>query len=339
MAMTVRVGINGFGRIGRSFLRCATERPAGQVEVVAINELAPPATMAHLLRHDSTYGTWNHEIALHGQHMMVDGRPIRLTAETSPVDIDWKSVDVDVVLESTGRFRTRAAAAEHLVAGARKVLISAPGKNVDATIVVGVNDADYDPLTQDIVSAASCTTNCLAPMVAVLNEHFDVQGGLMTTIHGYTNDQVLLDTVHKDLRRARSAAVNLIPTSTGAAKALGLVVQAMAGRLEGIAVRVPIEDGSLTDLTVELSDHASVAEVNAVFAQAARDELAGILRYSDEPIVSRDIIGDPALCVFDALLTQSCGRLVKVFGWYDNEWGYTNRLVDLAPRLLNGSGR
>jgi len=262
--------------------------------------------------------------------LVVGGRTIRATAERDPAALDWGAVGVDVVIESTGKFRTREAAGAHLIAGARKVLLSVPGKDVDATIVLGVNENDYDPARHDVISNASCTTNCVAPMVAVLHNAFGIERGLMTTIHSYTNDQVLLDSPHKDLRRGRSGAANLIPTSTGAARAVGLVIPAMAGKIDGVAVRVPVEDGSLTDLSVLLAEDVTAEQVNQVFADAAAGSLKGILRYNEDPIVSRDIVGDPSSCVFDAPLTQANGRLVKVFGWYDNEWGYTSRLLDLT---------
>jgi glyceraldehyde 3-phosphate dehydrogenase len=253
-----------------------------------------------------------------------------VTAEKDPASLDWGALGVDVVIESTGRFKTRDQAALHLKGGARKVLISAPGKDVDATIVLGVNAGDYDAINHDVISNASCTTNCVAPMAKVLQDAFGIESGLMTTIHAFTNDQVTLDSPHKDPRRARTASVNIIPTTTGAARAAGIVIPALNGRLDGLAVRVPVEDGSLTDLTVLLEREVTVEEVNAAFAKAADTGLAGILRYSTEPLVSRDVIGDPASCVFDAALTIASGRLVKVFGWYDNEWGYSTRLVDLT---------
>ena len=328
-----RVGINGFGRIGRDFLRGALERRMQPIEVVAINDITAPETMAHLLRYDSTYGPLRQPVTYADGTMLVDDWPIRVTAERDPAALDWRAAGVDVVIEATGKFRTRDAAAAHLAAGARKVLLSAPGKDVDATIVLGVNDDDYDHLTHHVISNASCTTNCVAPMVDVLNREFGVVRGLMTTIHSYTNDQMLLDAPHKDLRRARSAANSLIPTSTGAAKAVGLVIPDLAGRIDGVAVRVPIEDGSLTDLVLELTGPVTAEQVNAVFADAAKGRLKGILRYTEDPIVSRDIIGDPHSCIFDASLTQTEGKMVKVFGWYDNEWGYTSRLLDLAEAV------
>ncbi|MCI3241832.1 MULTISPECIES: type I glyceraldehyde-3-phosphate dehydrogenase [Streptomyces] len=342
--MTVRVGINGFGRIGRNYLRCVLERAQNgtgtPIEVVAVNDITSPATLAHLLEFDSTYGRLHRTVEHDGNSLTVDGHRVAVTAERDPASLAWGEYGVDVVIESTGRFRTREQAGAHLKAGARKVLLSVPGKDVDATLVMGVNESTYDPDTDHVVSNASCTTNCVAPMVKVLHERFGIVKGLMTTIHGYTNDQVVLDGPHKDLRRGRSAAVNIIPTSTGAARAVGLVLPELAGTLDGIAVRVPVEDGSLTDLGVVLGRHVTADEVNAAYREAAEGPLKGVLRVSDAPIVSRDVVGDPASCVLDAPLTQANGELVKVFGWYDNEWGYTNRLLDLteyvAARLPRG---
>ncbi|KAF5999171.1 type I glyceraldehyde-3-phosphate dehydrogenase [Streptomyces sp. WAC00263] len=336
--MTVRVGINGFGRIGRTYLRAALDREqAGtqDVEVVAVNDIAPPATLAHLLEYDSTFGHIGREVLHDDSSITVDGRRISVSAERDPAALQWSDHGADIVIESTGRFRDRDAAALHLKGGAHTVLLSAPGKNADATIVMGVNDDTYDPHNDRIVSAASCTTNCVAPMVKVLHEAFGIECGVMTTIHGYTNDQSLLDGPHKDLRRARSAALSIIPTSTGAARAVGLVIPELAGALDGIAVRVPVEDGSLTDLAVVLRTAATAEEINSAFAEASEGPLNGILRVSKAPIVSRDVIGDPASCVFDPALTQANGTLVKVFGWYDNEWGYTNRLLDLTALVAD----
>ncbi|MFF8193406.1 type I glyceraldehyde-3-phosphate dehydrogenase [Streptomyces bobili] len=332
--MTVRVGINGFGRIGRNYLRCVLER-AGTgsgtpVEVVAVNDITSPAALAHLLTYDSTYGRLGRTVEHDDSSLTVDGHRVAVSAERDPAALAWGDLGVDIVIESTGRFRTREQAGRHLSAGARKVLLSVPGKDVDATVVMGVNEGTYDAQRHHVVSNASCTTNCVAPMVKVLDEHFGVVKGLMTTIHGYTNDQVVLDGPHKDLRRGRSAAVNIIPTSTGAARAVGLVLPELAGTLDGSAVRVPVEDGSLTDLTMVLDRPVTAEEINAAYREAADGPLKGILRVSDAPIVSRDVVGDPASCVFDAPLTQVHGDLVKVFGWYDNEWGYTNRLLDLT---------
>ncbi|MGV9560435.1 type I glyceraldehyde-3-phosphate dehydrogenase [Streptomyces sp. NPDC003401] len=342
--MTVRVGINGFGRIGRNYLRCVLERAeAGSgtpVEVVAVNDVTSPAALAHLLTYDSTYGRLGRPVEHDDASLTVDGHRVAVSAERDPAALAWGDLGVDVVIESTGRFRTREQAGRHLAAGARKVLLSVPGKDVDATVVMGVNEGTYDAARHHVVSNASCTTNCVAPMAKVLDEHFGVVKGLMTTIHGYTNDQVVLDGPHKDLRRGRSAAVNIIPTSTGAARAVGLVLPELAGTLDGSAVRVPVEDGSLTDLTMVLERPVTAEEVNAAYREAADGPLKGVLRVSDAPIVSRDVVGDPASCVLDAPLTQAHGDLVKVFGWYDNEWGYTNRLLDLteyvAARLPRG---
>ncbi|WP_405541309.1 type I glyceraldehyde-3-phosphate dehydrogenase [Streptomyces phaeochromogenes] len=336
--MTVRVGINGFGRIGRTYLRAALDRAeAGtqDIEVVAINDIASPATLAHLLEYDSTFGRIGRDVQHDDSSITVDGRRIAVTAERDPAALRWSDYGAGVVVESTGRFRDRDSAALHLKAGAHTVLLSAPGKGVDATIVLGVNDDTYDRHHDRIISAASCTTNCVAPMMKVLHDAFGVERGMMTTIHAYTNDQSLLDGPHKDLRRARSAARSIIPTSTGAARAVGLVIPELAGALDGIAVRVPVEDGSLTDLAVVLNREATADEVNEAFTVAAEGSLNGILRVSKAPIVSRDVIGDPASCIFDPALTQANGTLVKVFGWYDNEWGYTNRLLDLTALVAD----
>ena len=326
--MTVRVGINGFGRIGRTFVRRALER--GDIDVVAVNDITDARTLAHLLDFDSTYGRMGAAITHAGDSISIDGKPIAVLSSRDPAAIDWGGLGADIVIESTGKFRGRDDAALHLKGGARKVLLSAPGKGADLTVVIGVNDADYDPRRHDVISNASCTTNCVAPMAKVLNDSFGLVRGFMTTIHAYTGDQMLLDGPHKDLRRARSAAISMVPTTTGAAKATGLVIPELAGRLDGVAVRVPVPDGSLTDLAAVLAREASTADINAAFEQAAAGPMAGILHYSTDPLVSRDIIGDPASCVFDSGLTQSSGSLVKIFGWYDNEWGYACRLADLA---------
>jgi len=331
--MTTRVGINGFGRIGRTFTRLALERK--DLEVVAVNDITDPRTLAHLLAFDSTFGRLDRAVEHTPDSIIVGGTPIAVLSERDPAAIDWGKLGVDVVIESTGKFRTRDDAALHLKGGARKVLISAPGKGVDLTVVLGVNDRDYDPARHDVISNASCTTNCVAPMVKVLNDTFGVERGFMTTVHAYTGDQMLIDGPHKDLRRARSAALSIVPTTTGAARATGLVIPAVAGKLDGVSLRVPVEDGSLTDLAVVLSRDVTAEQVNEAFAAAASGPMAGILRYSTDPIVSRDIIGDSASCVFDSPLTQASGTLVKVFGWYDNEWGYTCRLADLAA-LVGG---
>jgi len=332
--MTTRIGINGFGRIGRSFLRVSAERP--DLEVVAINDIMDTRTLAHLLEFDSTYGRFGHEVGYSGDTITVDGRPIAVLSQRDPADIDWAGLGVEVVIEASGLFLARDKAALHLKGGARKVLISAPGKNPDLTIVLGVNEGAYDPQRHDVISNASCTTNCVAPMAKVLNDAFGLTRGFMTTIHAYTGDQMLLDGPHKDLRRARTAAVNIVPTTTGAARATGEVIPELAGRLDGVAVRVPVEDGSLTDLAAVVATEVTREDVNQAFQDAAATgPLAGRLRYSTDPLVSRDIIGDPSSCVFDSGLTQAAGTLVKIFGWYDNEWGYTSRLVDLAA-LVGG---
>jgi glyceraldehyde 3-phosphate dehydrogenase (phosphorylating) len=323
-----RIGINGFGRIGRAFVRRSLE--FGDLDVVAINDITDARTLAHLLEFDSTYGRLTTKVEHTTGSLVLDGREIAVLSSRDPAEINWGGVGADVVIESTGKFRGRDDAALHLKGGARKVLISAPGKGVDLTVVVGVNEGDYDAAAHDVISCASCTTNCVAPMAKVLNDAFGLTEGLMTTVHAYTGDQMLLDGPHKDLRRARSAAVSIVPTTTGAARTTGVVIPALAGRLDGVAVRVPVEDGSLTDLTVLLGQEVTAQQVNDAFRAAADGPLAGILRYSTDPLVSRDIIGDPASCVFDSELTQAAGILVKVFGWYDNEWGYTCRLVDLA---------
>ncbi|WP_199547253.1 type I glyceraldehyde-3-phosphate dehydrogenase [Streptomyces sp. N35] len=327
--MSLRIGINGFGRIGRVYLRAALERGLG-TQVVAVNDMVPPATLAHLLAYDSTYGRLRREVTHDDSSLTVDGHRIAVACERDPAALDWAGHQVDLVIESTGRFRDRDAAELHIKAGARKVLLSSPGKGVDATVVMGVNEDTYDPGRHHVISAASCTTNCVVPMVKVLHERFGIERGLMTTIHGYTNDQALLDGPHKDLRRARAAAVSIIPTSTGAARAVGLVVPELDGVLDGSAVRVPVEDGSLTDLTVVLNREATAQEINAAFHAAAGGRLDGILSIAKAPIVSRDVIGDASSCVFDPALTQAHGNLAKVFGWYDNEWGYANRLLDLT---------
>jgi glyceraldehyde 3-phosphate dehydrogenase len=337
--MPTRVAINGFGRVGRSVLRIAHEQEA-DLQVVAVNDLTDEATLAHLLRHDSVYGTFPDPVGFGAGEILVDGRPIRVLSEREVSKLPWRELDVDVVVESTGRHRTRAAAAEHLAAGARKVIISAPAKGsepIDATVVIGVNfDEVYDPARHHIISNASCTTNCLAPVAAVLHNTFGIRHGQMSTIHAYTADQNLLDGPHKDLRRARAAALNLVPTSTGAAKALGLVIPELDGRLGGFAIRVPTPTGSIVDLTVEVERPTSVEEVNAAFRSAAgQSPLRGILSYSEDPIVSSDIVRSPYSAIFDSALTSVMGDTqVKVVAWYDNEWGYSSRLVDLAARVM-----
>ncbi|WP_433518772.1 type I glyceraldehyde-3-phosphate dehydrogenase [Nonomuraea sp. CA-143628] len=326
----MRIGINGFGRIGRAVLRRALRT---DLEIVAINDITDAAALAHLLKHDSTYGALDLPVAASSDALTVNGMSIAVSAHADPAEIDWRAHGVELVIDATGRFRTRDALAGHLKAGARRVLLSAPGRGLDVTMVPGVNDAVYDPARHEIVSLASCTTNCVAPMVKVLHQSFGLVRGFMTTIHAYTGDQMLLDGPHKDPRRARSAAVNIVPTTTGAARMVGQVLPELDGRLDGIAIRVPVEDGSITDLSARLSRPVTAQEVNDAFAAAAAGELHGILRYSTDPLVSRDIIGDAASCVFDSGLTQAGGDLIKVFGWYDNEWGYANRLVEMAQRM------
>jgi glyceraldehyde 3-phosphate dehydrogenase len=325
--MTVRVGINGFGRIGRNFLRAAKGK---DVEVVAVNDLTDNKTLANLLKYDSTFGRLDRDVSYDDESITVGGQRVHASAQKDPAQLPWGDLGVDVVIESTGRFTKRDDAALHLKGGAKKVIISAPAKDEDVTIVMGVNHDKYDPASHDIISNASCTTNSVVPLAKVLLDSFGIEKGFMTTIHAYTNDQVILDFPHKDLRRARSAAVNTIPTSTGAAKAASLVIPELKGKLDGIALRVPVEDGSLTDLAVVLSRDATVEEINDAYKQAAEGPLQGIIRYSTDPIVSRDIVGDDASCIFDSPLTQANGNLAKVFGWYDNEWGYSSRLVDLT---------
>jgi len=326
--VVTRVGINGFGRVGRAFARRALE--CHDLEVVAVNDVTDARTLAHLLAFDSAYGRLNAVVEHGAGAITVDGRRITVLSCPDPAAIDWDALGVSVVIEATGKFRAREDAAMHLKSGAKRVLISAPGKHADLTVVMGVNDGAYDPRVHEVISAASCTSNCVVPMAKVLDDAFGIERGFMTTIHAYTGDQRLLDAPHSDLRRARSAASNIVPTSTGAARTAGVVIPELAGKLDGIAVRVPVADGSLTDLAVTVAVEATVAEVNEAFAAAASGPLAGVLRYCTDPVVSRDIVGDPASCVFDAGLTQASGHLVKVFGWYDNEWGYTCRLADLA---------
>jgi glyceraldehyde 3-phosphate dehydrogenase len=334
MAKT-RVGINGFGRIGRNFFRAAQERGA-DFEIVAFNDLGDIPTMAHLLRHDSVSGPFKGTVEAEGGSLKVDGKEIKGLAERDPANLPWGDLGVDVVIESTGFFTDRASAQKHLDAGAKKVIISAPATDPDITLVLGVNDDRYDAEQHSIISNASCTTNCVAPMAKVLDETFGgIQQGFMTTIHAYTNDQQVLDLPHKDLRRAHAAAINLIPTSTGAAKAIGLVLPHLKGKVDGISVRAPVPTGSITDFVVTLGTAATADEINSAFKSAADSgPLAPYLDYSDEPLVSTAIVHSPASCTFDSELTMASGTNVKVFGWYDNEWGYSCRLVDLVPRLL-----
>jgi len=327
--VTVRVGINGFGRIGRNFFR-ALQASGADVEVVAVNDLTDNKTLAHLLKYDSILGRFPGEVSYDEQNIIVAGTSIRALEERDPANLPWKELGVDVVIESTGFFTKAADARKHLDGGAKKVIISAPATDDDITIVMGANHELYDPQQHHIISNASCTTNCLAPLAKVLNDAFGIEKGLMTTIHAYTQDQNLQDAPHKDLRRARAAALSIIPTSTGAAKAIGLVLPELKGKLDGYALRVPVPTGSATDLTVTLSREAGVDEVKAAYKAAADGPLKGYLVYTEDPIVSADIVTDPASCIFDATLTKVIGDQVKVVGWYDNEWGYSNRLVDLV---------
>jgi glyceraldehyde 3-phosphate dehydrogenase len=324
----VKVGINGFGRIGRNFFRAALKSGA-QFEIVGINDLTDNATLAHLLKYDSILGRLGLPVTYTDDTITVGGKTIKVFAEKDPAALPWASVGADIVIESTGRFTKASDAKKHIEAGAKKVIISAPATDEDITIVMGVNEKSYDGSKHHVISNASCTTNCLAPMAKVLHENFGIQRGFMTTVHAYTNDQVILDFPHKDLRRARAAATNIIPTSTGAAKAISLVLPELKGKLDGYALRVPTPTGSITDLTIELSKEVSAAEVNAAIKKAAEGELKGILMYTEDPIVSTDIVTDPHSCIFDAGITKAIGNTVKVAGWYDNEWGYSNRLVDL----------
>ena len=328
--MTITVGINGFGRIGRNFYRALVASGVTDIEVVGINDLTDTATLAHLLKYDSVLGRFPQEVGHGDGTLTVGGRVITVTAEKDPSALPWKRLSVDIVIESTGHFTDAAAARAHVDAGAQKVIISAPAKNEDITIVMGVNEGDYDPATDVVISNASCTTNCLAPMAKVLDDSFGIVRGMMTTIHAYTNDQSILDFPHSDLRRARAAAINMIPTTTGAAKAIGLVLPQLKGRLDGYAMRVPTPTGSATDLTVEVSRPATAEEINTAMKVASEGPLAGILRYTEDPIVSSDIVTDPSSVILDAGLTNSLGTMVKVVGWYDNEWGYSNRLIDLT---------
>jgi glyceraldehyde 3-phosphate dehydrogenase len=327
--VTIRVGINGFGRIGRNFFRAALEQGA-DIEIVAVNDLGDTATTAHLLKYDTILGRLKAEVSHTADTITVDGKTIKVLSERNPSDIPWGEFGVDIVIESTGIFTKAADAGKHIAGGAKKVIISAPAKDEDITIVMGVNNDKYDAANHHIISNASCTTNCVAPMAKVLLENFGIVKGLMTTVHAYTNDQRILDFPHSDLRRARAAAENIIPTTTGAAKATALVIPELAGKLDGIAMRVPVPTGSVTDLVVELEREVSKDEVNAAFLKASEGQLKGYLEYTEDPIVSSDIVNMPASCTFDSLLTMVQGKSVKVIGWYDNEWGYSNRLVDLT---------
>jgi glyceraldehyde 3-phosphate dehydrogenase len=333
--MTVKVGINGFGRIGRNFLR-ATRSKGADVDIVAVNDITDPGTLAHLLKYDSVFGRFDGAVSHDDDGLIVDGRRLKVTAERDPANLPWKELGAEVVIESTGLFTARDKAEKHLEAGAQKVIISAPASGEDITIVMGVNDEGYDPAEHNVISNASCTTNCVAPMAKVLFDAFGVERALMTTVHAYTNDQNLLDLPHRDLRRARAAAINIVPASTGAAKATSLVVPAAKGIMDGFALRVPVPDGSVTDLVAILARDATKDEVNEAFRAAATEgSLAGKLVYSDDPIVSSDIVGSAASCTFDAPLTMAIGNMVKVVGWYDNEWGYSNRLVDLLSLVAS----
>jgi glyceraldehyde 3-phosphate dehydrogenase len=331
--MTVRVGINGFGRIGRLVVRAAL-REGADVEFVGVNDLTDARTLAHLFKYDSVHGVFPGTVEAADDALVIDGKRVRVTAETDPANLPWADLGAEVVIESTGRFTQRADAAKHLEAGASKVIISAPAKGPDATIVLGVNEQTYDKTAHDVISNASCTTNCLAPMAKVLVDNFGIERGFMTTIHAYTNDQKVLDFPHKDLRRARAAALSIIPTTTGAARAVALVIPELEGKLDGFALRVPTPDGSATDLVAELKTEVTADEVNAAMKAAAEGPMKGILQYQEDPIVSIDIVGNSHSSIFDPALTMAKGKLVKVISWYDNEWGYSCRLVDLVQRVL-----
>ncbi|MEU2581534.1 type I glyceraldehyde-3-phosphate dehydrogenase [Streptomyces avermitilis] len=333
--MTIRVGINGFGRIGRNYFRALLEQGA-DIEIVAVNDLGDTATTAHLLKYDTILGRLKAEVTHTADTISVDGKTIKVFSERNPADIPWGDLNVDIVIESTGIFTKKTDAEKHIAGGAKKVLISAPASDEDITIVLGVNEDKYDPAKHNVISNASCTTNCVAPMAKVLDENFGIVKGLMTTIHAYTNDQRILDFPHKDLRRARAAAENIIPTTTGAAKATALVLPQLKGKMDGISMRVPVPTGSATDLVVEVSREVTKDEVNAAFKKAAEGELQGYLSYTEDPIVSSDIVGDPSSCTFDSAMTMVMeGTSVKILGWYDNEWGYSNRLVDLTVFVGN----
>ncbi|WP_223690591.1 type I glyceraldehyde-3-phosphate dehydrogenase [Leifsonia poae] len=333
--MSVKIGINGFGRIGRNFFRAALAK-GSDLEIVAVNDLTDNKALAHLLKYDSITGRLDATVELDGDNIIVNGKPIKVLEERDPANLPWGELGVDIVIESTGRFTKSEDARKHLAGGAKKVIVSAPATGDDvATIVLGVNEETYDSAVSDILSNASCTTNCLAPLAKVLLDNFGIERGLMTTVHAYTADQNLQDGPHSDLRRARAAAANIIPTSTGAAKALGLVIPELVGKLDGYALRVPVITGSITDLTVEVSKPVTVAEVNAAYKAAAEGPLKGILKYTEDPIVSTDIVSDPHSSIFDAGLTKVIGTQVKVASWYDNEWGYSNRLVDLTEYVAD----
>jgi glyceraldehyde 3-phosphate dehydrogenase len=341
--VTIRVGINGFGRIGRNFWRAVNAEAIGQagrirpgdIEIVAANDLTDPATLAHLLKYDTVLGKLPLDVSVSGDTIRVGGQSIQVLAERDPAKLPWKDLGADIVIESTGLFTKAADAHKHIDGGAKKVIISAPAKEEDLTVVMGVNDDAYDPARHHIISNASCTTNCVAPMAKVLMDSFGIVKGLMTTVHAYTQDQNLQDGPHKDLRRARAAALNIVPTSTGAAKATALVLPELKGKLDGYSLRVPVPDGSITDLVVEVGRDVTKEEVNAAFKAAAEGPLKGILSYTEDPIVSSDIVGSPASCTFDASITMAHGNQVKIFGWYDNEWGYSSRLADLTALVAS----
>jgi glyceraldehyde 3-phosphate dehydrogenase len=327
--VSVKIGINGFGRIGRNYFRAALAK-GSDLEIVAVNDLTDNKSLAHLLKYDSITGRLDATVELEGDSIVVNGKPIKVLEERDPANLPWGELGVDIVIESTGWFTYAVDARKHIEGGAKKVIISAPAKGEDATFVLGVNEQDYDPATHDIISNASCTTNCLAPMAKVFNDAFGIEKGLMTTVHAYTADQNLQDGPHRDLRRARAAAINIVPTTTGAAKAIGLVLPELKGKLDGFALRVPVPTGSATDLTLEASREVTVDEVKAAFKAAAEGPMKGLLKYTEDEIVSSDIVTDPHSCIFDAGLTRVMGNQVKIVGWYDNEWGYSNRLVDLT---------
>ncbi len=328
--MSIRIGINGFGRIGRNFVRAA-RRQGAAFDIVGVNDITDAKTLAHLLKYDSVFGRLEGDVQVTGDGISIDGDELKVMAERNPADLPWKELGAQIVIESTGLFTEREKAQAHIEAGAEKVIISAPAKGEDITIVMGVNDDRYDPATHNVISNASCTTNCVVPMAKVLEDSFGIERGLMTTIHAYTNDQNLLDLPHKDLRRARAAAINIVPSSTGAAKATSLALPQLKGLLDGMAMRVPVPDGSVTDLVCVLKQEVTKEEINAAYREASEsDRLKGILVYTEDPIVSSDVVGSPASCTFDSLETMAIGNLVKVIGWYDNEWGYSNRLVQLA---------
>jgi glyceraldehyde 3-phosphate dehydrogenase len=333
--VTVKIGINGFGRIGRNYFRAALAK-GSDIEIVAVNDLTDNKALAHLLKYDSITGRLDATVELDGDNIVVNGKAIRVLEERDPANLPWGELGVEIVIESTGRFTKAEDARKHITAGAKKVLVSAPatGDNV-ATLVLGVNEGTYDPATHDVISNASCTTNCLAPLAKVFLDEFGIERGLMTTVHAYTADQNLQDGPHSDLRRARAAAANIIPTSTGAAKALGLVIPELVGKLDGYALRVPVPTGSITDLTIETTANVTVEQVNAAYKAAAEGPLKGILKYTEDPIVSSDIVNDPHSSIFDAGLTKVIGNQVKVASWYDNEWGYSNRLVDLTEYVAD----